>query len=122
MPDAGHTPPPPRRQIEQAVLSQRRYGSQKGPSDRIRGFGGAYARPRGALGECAVDIGAGTDSVYEYLLKGYLLFGDELYLTMFEQVPPGEDKVAATKPPTTCTPVAFQHPILKQTSPQFSKF
>eukprot|EP00833_Pecoramyces_ruminatium_P002189 jgi/Orpsp1_1/1176221/evm.model.c7180000056843.1 len=28
-------------------------------------------------------IGAGTDSVFEYMLKGYILFGDPDYLTMF---------------------------------------
>ncbi|KAF8930813.1 alpha mannosidase-like protein [Dissophora ornata] len=29
-------------------------------------------------------IGAGTDSFYEYLLKSYILFGDEEYLEMYE--------------------------------------
>jgi len=30
-------------------------------------------------------IGAGVDSLYEYMLKGYLLFGDNEYLTMFKK-------------------------------------
>ncbi|KAI8924474.1 glycoside hydrolase [Entophlyctis helioformis] len=30
-------------------------------------------------------IGAGIDSFYEYLLKAYILFGDEVYLSMFEE-------------------------------------
>jgi len=29
-------------------------------------------------------IGAGTDSFYEYLLKSYILLGDEEYLDMYE--------------------------------------
>lgn len=29
-------------------------------------------------------IGAGTDSFYEYLLKSYVLFGDDQYLEMYE--------------------------------------
>lgn len=29
-------------------------------------------------------IGAGTDSFYEYLLKSYVLFGDDEYLDMYE--------------------------------------
>jgi len=33
-----------------------------------------------------VGIGAGHDSFYEYLLKSYLLLGDEEYLNMFEEV------------------------------------
>jgi hypothetical protein len=31
-------------------------------------------------------VGAGVDSFYEYLLKAYLAFGDEGYLTMFKEV------------------------------------
>lgn len=31
-------------------------------------------------------IGAGIDSFYEYLLKSYILFGDEDYRDMFDKV------------------------------------
>lgn len=30
-------------------------------------------------------IGAGTDSFYEYLLKSYVLFGEDEYLDMYEE-------------------------------------
>ena len=33
-------------------------------------------------------IGAGIDSYYEYLLKGYVLLGEEKYLTRFNKVCP----------------------------------
>ena len=32
------------------------------------------------------DIGASTDSLYEYLFKSYMLFNDRHYLDLFEEV------------------------------------
>ena len=31
-------------------------------------------------------VGAGIDSYYEYLLKAYILLGDEIYLDRFNKV------------------------------------
>ena len=39
---------------------------------------------KGTWVQSHASVGAGSDSFYEYILKAYVLFGDEEYLTMFE--------------------------------------